>query len=456
MNTGWVTMYTPSRDPDHPNACGGLASEKDNVVAVASDWFTTTNSNDDPICDVNGGRQIRAWLNGTSVTVRVIDRCRVCGKGDLDLSLTPFRKLTGDFTGKYHNVEWEFMQARERAWRQYTADHVIMVTPSTEKGGLGPIPELVLECVDGVRIKTGPEFVMSSDHFRAYLRTQQPKAVAASTKATSFIVTQATHWLQKHTPVNLPESPWWEKTEELSIPQNDLYLPCDFEQLLQIFDLARNFAIEPLIRVTTHQLWNDVPDFSSLCKLNEMFLQGIIQRTPYHEGPIFEETLPMVPSLLQLQKLGVFTDGSRPYGIVTYEVDDEGKEWFYEQRPCLDFIMTTHNDNYKKLFDGLQKRPEIVMLAWTVNPPQRFPFQEKSSNDESAFLFNNLEAFRVVNSSGGYQEDPSTLEYEFDPDNDPEFRHQSMRKFDPVFFRWKARDWKVNVVDLVLDVALAM
>ncbi|EME85026.1 uncharacterized protein MYCFIDRAFT_195908 [Pseudocercospora fijiensis CIRAD86] len=272
-----------------------------------------------------------------------------------------------------------------------------MVTPSTEKGGLGPIPELVLECVDGVRIKT--EFVMASDHFRAYLRTQQPKAVAASTK--------------KHTPVNLPESPWWEKTEELSIPQNDLYLPCDFEQLLQIFDLARNFAIEPLIRVTTHQLWNDVPDFSSLY-------------------------------------------GSRPYGIVTYEVDDEGKEWFYEQRPCLDFIMTTHNDNYKKLFDGLQKRPEIVMLAWTVNPPQRFPFQEKSSNDESAFLFNNLEAFRVVNSSGGYQEDPSTLEYEFDPDNDPEFRHQSMRKFDPVFFRLKARDWKVNVVDLVLDVALAM
>lgn len=267
---------------------------------------------------------------------------------------------------------------------------------------------------------------------------------------------QAVRWLQKNTPVNSPESSWWEATEELSIPQKDFYLPCNFEQLLRICDLATCFGIQSLIRVTTHQLWNDVPDFSSLCRLNELFLRGSIQRTPYHEGPIFEETLPLVPSLLQLQKLGIFTDGSRPHGIVSYEVDDEGQEWFYEQRPCLDFIMTTHDEKYKKLFDGLKDRPEIAMLAWTVNPPQRFPYREDQLDNKSAQLFNSLEAFRVVNSSGVYQEQPSTFEYEFDPDNDPEFCHQSMRKFDPVFFRLRAKIWNINVVDVVLNVALAI
>jgi hypothetical protein len=55
------------------------------------------------------------------------------------------------------------------------------------------------------------------------------------------------------------------------------------------------------------QQWKDSTGFHALLDLNKRFLRGEILSSPYHYGPIEDETHSLVTSLLKLHERQIFT-----------------------------------------------------------------------------------------------------------------------------------------------------
>ena len=51
-------------------------------------------------------------------------------------------------------------------------------------------------------------------------------------------------------------------------------------------------------------LYREATTFKNLVCLNIAFLKGILNGTPYHHGPIDDETIPLLSQLIQLNKKG--------------------------------------------------------------------------------------------------------------------------------------------------------
>lgn len=91
--------------------------------------------------------------------------------------------------------------------------------------------------------------------------------------------------------------------------------------------------------------------FESMLELNIRFIQGELSETPSILGPLDEESAPLVPALLELNSLGMFTTNSQPgleedglrqrswiSGLIP--VDIAGKvEWLFSQRDDGVFAM---------------------------------------------------------------------------------------------------------------------
>jgi hypothetical protein len=60
------------------------------------------------------------------------------------------------------------------------------------------------------------------------------------------------------------------------------------------------------------QLFSQIQNFAELCKVNILFLRGEIPMTPYHLGPIDEETVPLVEKLVEINRLGFLTISGQP------------------------------------------------------------------------------------------------------------------------------------------------
>lgn len=54
-------------------------------------------------------------------------------------------------------------------------------------------------------------------------------------------------------------------------------------------------------------------NFQKLLKLNVCFLQGKINKIWYHNGPVDDETIPLLGSLIELNKLGYLTTQGQPF-----------------------------------------------------------------------------------------------------------------------------------------------
>lgn len=52
--------------------------------------------------------------------------------------------------------------------------------------------------------------------------------------------------------------------------------------------------------------------FETMLTLNIQFIRGEIAETPSHLGPLDEESIPLIPALLELNSLGMFTTNSQP------------------------------------------------------------------------------------------------------------------------------------------------
>lgn len=62
----------------------------------------------------------------------------------------------------------------------------------------------------------------------------------------------------------------------------------------------------------SRHVWSYVSDWDSLIDANIMFLNGEVHCSPDHNGPINDETVPMVAKLVELNEFGMFTNESQP------------------------------------------------------------------------------------------------------------------------------------------------
>jgi len=80
--------------------------------------------------------------------------------------------------------------------------------------------------------------------------------------------------------------------------------------------------------------YKQITTFEEFQTLNLAFLKGEITETIYSCGPVEEETLPLLPSLIKLNELGFITLDSQP-GTFTKDIFND--EYFIEeQKPYLE------------------------------------------------------------------------------------------------------------------------
>ncbi|MGK4585808.1 cysteine/serine endopeptidase inhibitor [Kitasatospora sp. HPMI-4] len=87
-------------------ACGTpINASQDMLVAVSPAYWTTANSNNDPLCQ---GVSVQVTYNGATVTVPVADKCASCDPTHVDLSQPAFQQLADPSLG-FVNVTWQFV-----------------------------------------------------------------------------------------------------------------------------------------------------------------------------------------------------------------------------------------------------------------------------------------------------------------------------------------------------------
>ncbi len=84
--------------------------------------------------------------------------------------------------------------------------------------------------------------------------------------------------------------------------------------------------------------WNGIGTYDDLIRTNVAFLEGHMFRTPYHHAPLDSETAPLVPRLVQLNKLGFVSTNGQPAKI-DERVNDEGQVLICEQKSYIDGYM---------------------------------------------------------------------------------------------------------------------
>lgn len=118
--------------------------------------------------------------------------------------------------------------------------------------------------------------------------------------------------------------------------------------------------------------WVSVSNFNELLNTNLLFIEGKIPRTPYHCGPLNDETTPLIESLKKMHSYGMMTTGGQP-GIREYGVYIERTwvcfglvcgNWFVDtkQKANVDFIMEKTN-NSLRLVSGLLKSQDLVVYV---------------------------------------------------------------------------------------------
>ena len=99
---GDMTYYYPGGGI---TACGSSHSNNELIAATAFSWWTTGNPNVDPMCR----KCARISRGGKSVVVRIKDKCSGCKRGDIDVTITAFRRLADPRLGRVR-VSWKFVR----------------------------------------------------------------------------------------------------------------------------------------------------------------------------------------------------------------------------------------------------------------------------------------------------------------------------------------------------------
>lgn len=203
------------------------------------------------------------------------------------------------------------------------------------------------------------------------------------------------------------------------------------------------------LRKHFENLWKEAEDFPELLLLNRKFLLGEIPETPYHCGPIMDETKPLVESLLELHKLQLLTDGSQPY---LHEFFQRGEEWVEcQQRPFVDFTMSASHNKPEKLLALLNRQSDIVVRASEVYSCRILPDSDNEvevSRQRTAKKINDLsrQAWKPFTCSLA----------EVDYSEEDFFCLKAMKRLKPVVFNVAARKWgnDLNLLNIVKNAVI--
>ncbi|CAI5759437.1 unnamed protein product [Candida verbasci] len=88
-------------------ACGTYHANSEYIVALSKDLYDENNidgnPNNNPLC----GKKIKAFYQGKSVEVTVVDRCEGCAYNDLDFSPSAFSQLADQGLGRI-DITWQW------------------------------------------------------------------------------------------------------------------------------------------------------------------------------------------------------------------------------------------------------------------------------------------------------------------------------------------------------------
>lgn len=118
--------------------------------------------------------------------------------------------------------------------------------------------------------------------------------------------------------------------------------------------------------------WYAAKTFADLINFNRAYLLGHIPTSPYHCGPIAEETLQIRSGLLRLHDFGILTFDSQPYERSISHVDCEfpiycggrcecPRYWEIWQKPYVCFMVESSRTGSMKLLTELTKNPDITV-----------------------------------------------------------------------------------------------
>ncbi|EER35307.1 predicted protein [Candida tropicalis MYA-3404] len=89
-------------------SCGVTSKDTDYIIAVSHEMYDKYtvggNPNNNSLC----GKKIRAFYNGNSVDVTVVDRCEGCAYNDLDFSPSAFDQLASQSLGRI-DITWQWL-----------------------------------------------------------------------------------------------------------------------------------------------------------------------------------------------------------------------------------------------------------------------------------------------------------------------------------------------------------
>lgn len=102
-NSGQGTFYDTGL-----GACGWTNSDSDYIVAIDIKTYNAHNVDSNPNHNSLCGKKIRAFYEGKSVDVEVVDACEGCLVNDLDFSPSAFQQLADESLGRI-DITWEWL-----------------------------------------------------------------------------------------------------------------------------------------------------------------------------------------------------------------------------------------------------------------------------------------------------------------------------------------------------------
>lgn len=103
LQSGEGTFYSTGL-----GSCGVTSSDTDYIIAISQELYDKYTVNGNPNNNSLCGKKIRAFYNGNSVDVTVVDRCEGCAYNDLDFSPSAFDQLASQSLGRI-DITWEWL-----------------------------------------------------------------------------------------------------------------------------------------------------------------------------------------------------------------------------------------------------------------------------------------------------------------------------------------------------------
>jgi len=119
------------------------------------------------------------------------------------------------------------------------------------------------------------------------------------------------------------------------------------------------------MRQTFNTIWY-TRDYGQLLYLNKLFIKGLLPATPYHLGPLHDDSVPLVQKLLRIHDYGLFTTDGQ--GALHKTGHNAKSSEFYEiqQKPYISFYVTYNTPEAVTLLRTLMSNPALVCVIGSV------------------------------------------------------------------------------------------